>query len=65
MPRIPWRAQPSMICASFHCFLTVAVLSESLAESATLGPVPRQGFALDLDAEAGRVGQFEPAVVLP
>ena len=29
MPWMPWRAQPSIICARFHCFLTVAVLSDS------------------------------------
>jgi hypothetical protein len=26
---MPWRAQPSIACASVHCFLTVAVLRES------------------------------------
>src|SRR3990172_9267107 len=29
MPRMPWRAQPSIACASVHCFLIVAVLSDS------------------------------------
>ena len=29
MPRMPWRAQPSMIAGNVHCARTVAVLSES------------------------------------
>ena len=37
MPRMPCRAQPSMICGSVHCCRTVAVLSDSSAGSGDVG----------------------------
>ena len=33
MPSMPCRTQPSIICARFHCFLTVAVLSDSFTKA--------------------------------
>ena len=50
MPRMPWRAQPSIACASDHCAFTVAVFSESLAGSGALGTIALQRAAIDLDA---------------
>src|SRR6185369_9642492 len=52
--RILWRVQPAMIWSSFHCFLTVAVLSESLSGSGAIRI--RSGLEL---------GQIDPAPLGP
>jgi hypothetical protein len=40
MPRMPWRAQPSIICASDHLSFTVAVFSDSARGSGAPSDAP-------------------------